>query len=238
MSKYHDVDSLIREIKGDLDKFKEQTLKVLNEEVDRAMDDAAKEFGVYQQQKITEIFKNAVAEFYGAYTPKSYERQGRDGTGGLYNVLDLHTDEHGMVITGPNGYQDLFDSSQMHGDRNGGDLFNKVFMEGWHGGAESISEGKTDIWGTHPSQGTPYYRKPGFVRYPNPTKTKWHKYGKWGKVAKRTTAPYTIIEEKLKVAEGAEIFKKFKDISQRHNDKAVKKVEQEEIPRIYSEIFE
>lgn len=231
MSNHRDVDMLINEMKSNLHKLAERTLEALNEETDRAMDDAMKEFGIYQQQKITEIFKNAVAEFYSAYTPKSYDR-----TKGLYNVLDLHTDEHGMVITGVNGYQDLFDASQMHGDRNGGDLFNKVFMEGWHGGAESIAESKADTWGTHPAQGTPHYRRPGFVRYPNSTKVKWHKYGKWGKAAVQTKAPYTIIEENLKAAEGAEIFEKFKEISQRHNDKAIEKVKRE-IARFHSEIY-
>lgn len=231
MSKYKDVDMLAAEMKSKIYQLRDKTLDALNKETAKAVDSAMKEFGVYQQQKITQIFNSAVQEFYDAYTPKEYNR-----TYGLYDVLDLKTDSHGMVITSANGYLDLFDSSSLHGDRSGGDLFQKVFMEGWHGGAESIASGKAAVWGSHPSPGTPYYRRSGFVTYPNSTTKKWHKYGKWGRVAVRTESPYKIIEERLSAAEQAEMFAKFDEVVRKHNDRAVEKVKQS-IKTFQTEIY-
>lgn len=231
MSKYKDVDMLAAEMKSKIYQLRDKTLDALNKETAKAVDSAMKEFGVYQQQKITQIFNSAVQEFYDAYTPKEYNR-----TYGLYDVLDLKTDSRGMVITSANGYLDLFDSSSLHGDRSGGDLFQKVFMEGWHGGAESIASGKAAVWGNHPSPGTPYYRRSGFVTYPNSTAKRWHKYGKWGRVAVRTKSPYKIIEERLSAAEQAEMFSKFDEVVRKHNDRAVEKVKQS-IKTFQTEIY-
>lgn len=232
MGKYSDIDSLVDEMRTNLRRLADRTLDALNEETSKAMEDANHEFGAYQQMFIEQIFRNAVDAFYDAYSPKSYQR-----TGGLYDVLDLKLDDSGMVVMGANGdYRSLFNETNFHSDRSGGNLFEKVFIDGYHGGAESISGGKADVWGAHPSPGIPYYRAPGLVRYSGETRKRWHRYGRWGSRAIRTESPYKIIARNLSAAEATEMFSKFKEISQKHNDAAVEKVRQN-IPKFHAEIY-
>lgn len=157
--------------------YQESVFKIAKEEADKAVAKTYTEFGQYQAQMITKIFNDAVNQFYAAYTPNFYDRHD-----GLYDVLDMTYDQRGIVITG-DGNKLLFNKSEMHGDRRGGDLFNKVFIEGWHGGAESSYRGD------HPESGVPYYRKPvGYYKY-------------WGRRAVQTESPYHIINEALEIVE-------------------------------------
>lgn len=231
MSKYKDVDNLIDGIHSNIHKLAERTLEALNKETLEAMDNAYKEFGEYQQSKIRQIFNEAVDTFYSSYTPNSYDR-----TYGLYDVLDMKLNDKGVVNTEDPTYMDLFNPDKLHTDRSGNSLFNKVFIEGYHGGAENISGTKSDIWGAHPSPGNPYYRAPGWVKYPGEIKKKWHKYGKWGRRSVQTASPYKIFSHELSAAEATEIFDNFKEISQRHNDAAVDRVKRD-IPKLQAEIF-
>lgn len=75
----------------------------------------------------------------------------------------------------------MFDRDALHKDRRGGDLFNKVFIEGWHGGAESGPG--------HPSAGLPRYRVP--TPY----------YTHWGPIAYRTESPFEIFTKNLDAEE-------------------------------------
>ena len=200
----------------------------MNTQVGEAMNLAYKEFGTYQQGKIREIFDDAVTTFYNAYSPRSgYVRQN-----GLYDILEMSLDENGMVISNSSSYSDLLNPNNMHPDRNGGNsLYQTVFMEGYHGGSKGISGSKASVWGEHPSPGVAYYRAPGKVKYPDGT-VKWHKYGKWGRPAARTTAPYTMFRDNMQIAEENEIFETFTKISQRHNDAAMKKINEKVVPAI------
>ena len=159
--------------------YRESLFKVAKEEADKAVETTYTEFGQYQAQIITKIFNDAVNQFYADYKPipGGYTRQY-----GLRDVLDIAYDHSGVVITGHDNRL-LFDENEMHRDRKGGDLFHKVFMEGWHGGAESSRNGD------HPEPGIPYYRTPV------------DSYRYWGGKAVRTESPYHIINEALEVAE-------------------------------------
>lgn len=242
-----EINNLVNEVIDKLHRLADRTLQALNEETTKAMDEANREFGLYQQQKIEQIFSDAVTKFYSAYQPNQYSRAGNTSTlrGGLYDVLSMPLDESGMVIY--DGYEELFDGTRMSFNDNGKGsdafydmngfremLFQQTFMEGWHGGAKSISTEKENTWGSHPSPGTPYYRTAG--RIPTATGSRWHRWGKWGKRAVKTTPPFTIFSQNLSAAEGAEIFEKFKEISNAHNDRAVKKV-QEMMPKFNADIF-
>ena len=243
-----EINNLVNEITDKLHRLADRTLQALNEETAKAMTEANKEFGLYQQQKIEQIFDEAVTRFYNDYLPSQYVRSGSTSelSGGLYDVLNMPLDESGIVVY--NKYEELLDGSKMSIQVNPSRraaiydidglrmaLFEQTFMEGWHGGAKTISSRKSDKWGAHPAPGTPYYRAPGRIRTENGG-SKWHRWGKWGKRATRTTAPFTIFSKNLSAAEGAEIFEKFKEISQRHNDTAVQKV-QSDIPKFKAEIY-
>ena len=224
MGKKNDIDEIMDEMDRKIQQWCDYTLKRLNEETSKAMDAAYKDFGIYQQRVITEIFWGAVDQFYSDYTPSEYQR-----TYGLFDVLDLDSnlDEYGMVVTGVKGFGDLFDATKMHKDRKGNDLFDKVFMHGWHGGAENINTGAAAIWGNHPSPGIPYYRTYGWVQYPNSSKKRWHRYGSWGQKAIQTKPPYKIFKEHMTAIERGEMLRTFVKISNEHNDKAVTKVQKE-----------
>ena len=165
------------------ERVQEAALRRSNEFLDKLWE----EFGEYQRAKITSLFRSAVGRFYDAYEPQKYVR-----THSLYNLLQLPTDDRGLVEYGDT--MDLIDRSKIHRDRQGGDsLFDTVFMEGWHGGAKYISPDKEDAWGKHPEPGIPYWRKKG----------RGHRYGSWGRRAVRTalssnaTAPYWVFDEEL-----------------------------------------
>lgn len=143
-----------------------------------ALKKAEKDFGKWQQIKIKSMFDKAIDKFYEDYTPISYERKE-----GLYALLNLPSgNENGAILKFSDDYSDLYDEESMHSGRKGYDgLFELVFVEGYHGGAKSISADKAKVWGEHPDGETPYWRRRGFVR----ALRRWHKYGRWGRPAKK-----------------------------------------------------
>lgn len=198
---------LVKSVEDAAKVYKERGEQIVKEENAEAFANAWKDFGQYQRQIITEIFNRAVNQFYADYKPipGGYERQY-----GLRDVLDIAYDYRGTVITGHDNRL-LFDENEMHGDRRGGDLFNKVFIEGWHGGAEDSRNGD------HPDPGTPYYRTPvGSYRY-------------WGGKAVKTESPYHIINEALEVGEKPNIRAALISIFNKHlrlaNNRIAKRVD-------------
>lgn len=229
MGYYSDVTAMCNKLESDYKLFCEKALGALVKECEKVPARGYKEFGEYQQEKICDIFEDAIDEFYDAYDPAYYDRNYD-----MYDVLKLKTDEFGMVSS-DYPYTDILDPTAMQGDRMGGvPLFSLVFLEGWHGGARSISSSKAAAWGTHPSPGTPRYRRPG--RTFN-GRGRWHKYGKWGDKAFQSEAPLWIFSDNLTVAESGEIYDMFKQIFQKHADNAVKKVANEDIPKLFASIF-
>lgn len=192
---------------------------LINKELDIADRDGYTEYGAVEQQKIKEIFRKAVYDWYGAYTPTQYQRRYD-----MYDVLDEKTDEYGMAITEASGYVDMFDERKMGPDRHGNSLFDKVFMEGWHGGAEGIDGSKAGTWGSHPSPGTPYYRKGGLIPLVN-GRLIWHKYGKWGRKAVKTTSPASMFAERFSEADAGELEDAFINIMDKHYDKAEERIQ-------------
>lgn len=185
-----------------------------NKESNKAIKKMKKDIGQYKTQKIKDTFYDSVTAFYNAYTPSLYQRKGDTSskTGGLYDVLRIQKDNDGMVIA--NDYIDLFDSNLMHKDRKGNDLFNKVFKEGWHGGAETIHH-NPDVWGKHPSPGTPYYRTAGFVKVaPGSNRYVWRRYGKWGRKATKTKSSYILFTTEMDRAQAGEMKLDIKTIVQ------------------------
>lgn len=231
---YDDIDKLIEDIRKKRMIFAEKALKLMGAETEKAVQVAEREFGAYQQKRIKEIFEDAVTRFYDDYEPSMYDRKGNKQTKshGLYDVLDMQTQGNGMVVYGDD-YLGLFDRSKMHTgrDRDTGpaaDLFDKVFIEGWHGGAKGISGEKEGIWGKHPHSGDGYYRTAGMITLPDSGKSVLHKWGAWGKKAEQMeTSPYDIIRQNLDEAEvkNGDFDTVYNDVVSKHNDEAMKRVE-------------
>lgn len=225
---FNDIDKYFSDFEKKIEIFGKRVLHEANKLSKEVVERTRIEFGSYQRERIKQLFNDAVNKFYSSYTPSQYER-----TWGLYDVLSISQNSFGEVIY--DDIQDILDPSRMHTDRKGGDLFEKVFMHGWHGGAEGINSNE-EMWGNHPSPGTPYYRKPGFITLPDGTRV-WHRWGQWGKRAVKTTPPADILYDSLVRAEYGDLREHAKEIFYRHNDEMVQYVNQEIMPALAAEIF-
>lgn len=143
-------------------------VKQINSELDK----------VYEKD-LNKIIKRAIDDFYHTYKPKYYNRQ--------YSLKYMYK------VTSKDGFIDMdFSTDYWHGNHRLGneELFNLVFIEGWHGGARNIDSSKIEQWGEHPEEGVPYWRTP----HPN--------YTQWGYRAKNDLSPMERIDKALKVYEG------------------------------------
>lgn len=236
MSSSKSLSDYIQRVIDNQDVFIKRVTDEWNKESAKTIKKMKKHIGEYKTQEIERIFNDSVTEFYDAYPPLYYQRKGNTSskTGGLYDVLKIRTDEDGMVIA--NDYIDLFDPNSMHKDRKGNDLFTKVFMEGWHGGAENIHR-HADIWGQHPSPGTPYYRTGGFVKwFSGSNRYVWRRYGKWGRKAKQTKSPYILITAELDRAQEHEMKQEVEKIVQEDFSELAKNMTQKAL-QIEKEVF-
>lgn len=223
--------------------------KELEESVEELYEDIAKD----QREQITSYFNQAVTKFY-TDLPESdigYRRAGNTESqrGGLYEALVLTEGEHGLIEYDNSDYTSLFDGSRMtitvSNNRNGFDnepalkeaLFQQAFMEGWHGGAKKINEAKADRWGQHPSTGTPYYRAPGLIRSTNGGMV-WHRFGKWGARAKRSSvAPYNYFVSKMTIYDNeANLQARYQAMANIRVKESVERTEKK-IPTIHREVF-
>lgn len=238
MSTIEDVDKAIDEFYRKVDVFT-KTLKVeAAKKIAPAKKAISIEFGLWQQEKVRDLFNDVVTTFYSSYTPSKYTRQGDVGskTGGLYEILDIQTDADGQVIGTAPMYDELYNPAKMHPNRSGGDnLYQTVFVEGYHGGASSIGS-NADVWGEHPSPGTPYWRTGGFVKYSDSGVRKYHKYGKWGRRAVRSASPRSLMGSAMLGAE-AEMDNKFYEIASKYNDAMRQDIEQNVIPSVGRAVF-
>ena len=133
----------------------------------------------------------------------------------LYNLLNIPFDTWGRVAY--SSYEDLIDESQMTVDRHGHSLYNKVFKQGWHGGAEG-GEG-------HPRPGVPYWRTPE------------GQYYNWGRRARRARiSPYDRFVEQLRETSRTELQTDYREIYTRHADEATARTQQR-LPALVTEIF-
>ena len=232
MSILSDVDKAFDEIERGFDIVLERVTKLAQKEVNSAIEKIYKEFGVYQQERIQQIFTKAIDDFYSDYSPTVYKRQKS-----LYGLLNIPTNGYGMFQSNDPDYMDMYDESAMTKDRRGGSLFHTVFELGYHGGAMSIDPGKADVWGVHPAPGTPYYRKRGIVQYPNGVR-KWHRYGKWGRRAVLSVSPAKVIAQTV-ASEDSDSGKwdiKFEEITLKNIDAAKASI-LDGVSKIYTEVF-
>lgn len=194
--------------------YKKKVIRVCNREFSKEITRTYNDIIKWQKKRISEIFNEAVDKFYSSYPPNLYDRQGDPSshTGGLYELLSMDVNESGTSVFLGDNYMGLFDESRMHGDRHGGSLFEKVFIEGWHGGAESGPG--------HPDPGTPYWRTPA------PDYTEWFKTA--AKKAKDKDIPYNIIVKKInamyKGREKSEYYMKAYELAEIHFNIAMEKI--------------
>ena len=204
--------------------FKAELSSVLERKVNDVKPKIYKEFGVYQQGLIKQIFNEAVDNFYSSYNPEIYERQFD-----LYNVLSLRLNNYGEVIN--DTYEEFFDPTDMHPDRRGHyhwdgaggfeSLFDLTFMSGYHGGAADSEDG------THPLTGIPYYRTP----HPY--------YSHWGESAVHSIAPFIHFKTMLDEAnrQGGVIDQMFETLGNEHLKGVFDEIVERDIPELEAKYF-
>lgn len=92
-------------------------------------------------------FNKRIFGFLCSYEPIFYKR-----TGDLKNVFKVKIDIKNQT------FELIFDSAFMKNSHRALNscIFDISFMQGWHGGAATISSNKIEKYGKHPSEGTPY----------------------------------------------------------------------------------
>lgn len=189
------IHSILDEIQAIGEQIQEKVSEKANKLLPDVKEKIYREFGEYQQKEVTRLFKEAVDQFYAAYTPTYYERNRS-----LYNALEFEPDEYGIVDEQIDN-DSLFGSDGLSAfERGGGSggLFERVFMGGFHGGATGI-DWRGEIR-TTPSYRTPY----GF-------------YYNWGKEAVHTESPHDLANRNIK--NSADTFdNEFENISRKHID--------------------
>lgn len=233
-----DLDDLVKNI----DRYIEmdaEIVKAVSKHAPKIADEETintyKDYAKVEVKKYTEVFNRVVDAFYSDYTPLKYKRQGNINinAGGLYDLLDIQTDETGRVLL-QTSYKDILNPSNMHTDRHGGSLYETVFEQGWHGGARSIASDKTEVWGAHPSPGTAYWRTRGKVKYPGATKYKMHRYGRWYRTpaARMRPSPSELLVDWLEDADRNELYQELKTISGEYAKVIGKRIQDEIIEPI------
>ena len=224
----------LKELPSISKKIKDNRKKTQKEEFEE-MD---KEFGKIQTEMYEKAYDDAIDAFYNSYEPIYYKRRFS-----LYRAWHAINDPDGSIVgTVPtdDGWsidEDLLISANIIGARTGAgmrsglgveELFKQAFEEGWHGGAKTIDDDKVAVWGKHPKPGVPYYRKPGMVTYDNGV-SKMHKYGKWGRRARKMrTPPRKMLLKDIKALNNGELAKIDKELYEKHKQSYQEKVKKYE----------
>lgn len=186
------INKEIERVKKNFELFQKDLKHILDEESKRQNELAMREFSAIHAARVEELFKDSVTEWYDAYTPSKYRRRGNtsSGTGGLYEIFKTNVNADGDFDY--DSVESLYNPNGMHKDRKGGDLYQKVFIQGWHGGGG---------W-------PPRYRLP------------YRKYYRWGSIAYKSEPADQIFRRSLDSVDD-ELFSIFKSISDSHQELAV-----------------
>lgn len=219
-----EIRAMCDDIRKGIKEVTARVTEVIIEDIDTAFLDAYEEFSPYEHDELKAILNDAIDTWYDSYDKRGpYQPQKRMKNYSTF--MDYNKDEDGLIDTGdPGERRGLFKKSKDLGpiDRSGNSLFEKVFIEGWHGGAK---------YGPfHPNPGIPYYRTPY-------SENLSRAYKRWGKRAKRTESAYKIFDKKVTRAEAGYLQKELDNMIDKHIDKALDIIEEKKIPEIVKEVF-
>jgi len=179
------VDAAVALIDRWIDEWAAEEAKKVEVAVSVALKKVDKEMAKFQRAEIQKVYYKAIKKFYEDYHPHVYTNR----TGSLYDLLTIQEFDDSNKV----GWD--YDPTKMVSTRKGMPggkeyLFETVFGEGWHGGADKIAPQKAAIHRKHPNPGTPYYRTPpkGKRRY-----TKWTRHP----AERAEKSPYNMVQEMI-----------------------------------------
>lgn len=133
-------------------------------------------------QDLKKIARTSVDLWYESYDPIYYTR-----TNSLYKAYKVEqTSKNTITFFMGSEYMPKTHRVDSTGATRNGEsyIYQTMFVEGWHGGADYISDLKIDEWGNHPMVGTPWYRTqhPSQITSDEIPWKEWSNYGaNWSK---------------------------------------------------------
>lgn len=152
------------------------TLEEFAHRLDKLIADIPQPFSNYLVQaiepdvkaKVKEIFDKWVDNYYASYSPRYYSR-----TNGLKNAYICEV--YGNILVFESDASMLGGSHRIESKEY---IFDHMFLEGWHGGANSGPN--------HPAPGELYWRTP------------FKEYTRWGSIAASSAAPGPHIQSEVR----------------------------------------
>lgn len=133
------------------------------------------------REKLNIIAESTIEDFYDDYTPSGYRR-----VYDMYNTYKINVELDEFEIVWDIDYDPNY--MQYHGGLNDY-LFDIVFMQGWHGGA--------DQGPGHPQPGIPWYRNMALINQSGENYDNYDPHIFWLRRAERSAAPYEVMIDKI-----------------------------------------
>lgn len=209
----HGADEAVAAMDQFVDEWVEEDIKLIKNVSAVALKKADKEISAYQKAEIQRVYDVAIKRFYEDYRPHVYKR-----TESLYDLIEIR------AFDDTNEVEWDYDPTKMVSTRRGMSggkeyLFDTVFGQGWHGGADKIAPWKVARYKAHPSPGVPYYRTPpkGKRRY-----TKWTKHP----AERAAKSPYEMAQAMIQELDepGGKFWTEYERLADYYIDKAIEKL--------------
>ena len=183
---------LCKEIKKELKPIADDIAEVVNDS-SKIKRDITEETTTAIYEDLYYIMDSCIDKFYESYTPKFYKREHS-----LYHAYKVKIND---CIIGwdfspsymPDGYDHEHRATNEY-------IFQMAFVEGYHGGANTIAENKVEKWGKHPHDGQYWYRTaPPIFAKDEPPYSRWSGQSKhgYGAAVRKGMPPKTRIEDEI-----------------------------------------
>ena len=161
-------------------KFKRDMMNWLNDLLNTLLE-ISENYADELREHFNIIAESAIEDFYKDYTPAGYARKYD-----MYNAYKITVELDDFEIN----YDVEFDPKYMkyHGDLNDY-LFNIVFEQGWHGGA--------DKGNGHPEPGVPWYRNMALINKTGDDYESMNPNIFWLRRAERSLSPYEQMSKRM-----------------------------------------
>ena len=164
-------------------KERNQIIKRFQRYGSKIISEADEKLALMQYNKAKKICKSAVDSYYNDYDPMKHGKYRRK-----YSLYEAYH----VGIRGKKFVFELGDELMTSRHRVSNEyIYEMMFQEGWHGGANKIAEDKIDRWLPHPDPGVPYWRYPG---KPRGNMERWERWNRFP-APRSKKSPYNTIKD-------------------------------------------